>query len=183
MITKLVGILHKTNPTSYMCYMCYMCSHNPHCTFAFGFYNAALSWACLFHVCLIVCFKWSSKRNSLTTHLGMVIYMHYLCPGTCKVHCLPICSSGTRKHFSEGNKGENVFLMGQISKICWKWLIFAIFSFWWRGASGRKPLTRGEMPPCPLHVLPLPIRPFGTDQAILKVVFHSNPHKKCRWIY
>ena len=27
---------------------------------------------------LFVCFKWSSKRNSLTTHLGMVICTHYL---------------------------------------------------------------------------------------------------------
>ena len=25
-----------------------------------------------------VCFKWSSKRNSLTTHFGMVICIHYL---------------------------------------------------------------------------------------------------------
>ena len=28
-------------------------------------------------LCLFVCFKWSSKRNLLTTHFGMVICTHY----------------------------------------------------------------------------------------------------------
>ena len=52
--------------------------------------------------CLYLCFKWSSKRNSLTTHLGMVICMHYLAR---------VYSKLTQAHFLQTlHRSENVIL-------------------------------------------------------------------------
>ena len=55
-------------------------------------------------VCLFVCFKWSSKRNSLTTHLGMVICRHYLARVYRKLaqcHFLQTFTSFRKCHFKD----------------------------------------------------------------------------------
>ena len=53
---------------------------------------------------LFVCFKWSSKRNSLTTHLGMVICTHYLTRVYSKLtqgHFLKTFTSFRKCHFKD----------------------------------------------------------------------------------
>ena len=50
-----------------------------------------------------------------------------------------------------GHRGGKMrFWGGKNPKICWKWLILAIFSFWWGKVGGRSSDWVGQMPPCPL---------------------------------
>ena len=52
----------------------------------------------------VVCFKWSSKRNSLTTHFGMVICTHYLTRVYSKLtqgHFLHTFTSFRKCHFKD----------------------------------------------------------------------------------
>ena len=52
---------------------------------------------------LVVCFKWLSKRNSLTTHLGMVICTYYLARVYSKLtqgHFLQTFMSFRKCHFT-----------------------------------------------------------------------------------
>ena len=81
--------------------------------------------------------------------------MFYLCAIDTLVYFKPVATP-----FFFWGGGGNVFMKGQKSKYLSKWLIFAIFSFWWEGTNGgTEPLTGvGQMLPCPSLVPP----PFPT---------------------
>ena len=83
--------------------------------------------ACDKNLQLFVSFKWSSKRNSLTTHLGMVICTHYLA-GSSKLtqgHFLQTLTSFRKCHFKDHVCLDKSFLDGTVFAL-------AFFELWER---------------------------------------------------
>ena len=89
---------------------------------------------------MFVCFKWSSKRNSLTTHLGMVICTHYLTRVYSKLaqgHFLQTFTSFRKCHFKDHVWLDKSFLDGTVFAL-------AFFELWertnWHPVSNSKRL-------------------------------------------
>ena len=77
---------------------------------------------------VVLCFKWSSKRNSLTTHLGMGICTHYLAQVYSKLaqgHFLQTFMSFRKCHFKDHVYLDKSFLDGTVFAL-------AFFELWGR---------------------------------------------------
>ena len=96
---------------------------------------------CFLLFCLFVCFKWSFKTNSLTTHLGMVICTHYLAWVYSKMtqgYFLQTFTSLRKCHYKDNVCFDKSFLDGTVFAL-------AFFELWertdWHPVSSTQRLT------------------------------------------